>query len=238
MTSFPGFSPGTRSVPVPSPLLGPLLEEITDVAELKCTLRFLWHLAQRRGQPRAVPASVLLNDDVLLASLGSGLTISQGFRAAVGRGTLLTASIAITPGGSREPAYLLHTPENRRLADSDKSGPQLDGPLPQAGPPDASRPNIFVLYEENVGTLTPMVADELRDAETVYPWVWIKDAFREAVNSNKRSWRYISRILERWSTEGRGHGADGEPGRDTKALTAAEYLQRYGLPGGRRDRGE
>ena len=70
MAAFSGFSGGTRSVPVPSPLLGPLLEEITDVAELKCTLRFLWHLAQRKGQPRMVRASALLEDDVLLAALG------------------------------------------------------------------------------------------------------------------------------------------------------------------------
>jgi len=236
--SFSGFPSGTHSVPVPSPLLGPLLEEITDVAELKCTLRFLWHLAQRRGQPPAVPASVLLNDEVLLASLGSGAAISQGLRATVERGTLLEGFTNSIPGASREPAYLLHTPENRRLAEAMVPAPQRDGPLPQAEPPGASRPNIFVLYEDNVGTLTPIVADELRDAETVYPWAWIKDAFREAVNNNKRSWRYISRILERWSAEGRGHGADGEPGRDTKALTATEYLERYGLPDGRRDRRE
>ena len=60
-----------------------------------------------------------------------------------------------------------------------------------------------MLYEQNIGMLTPMIADELRDAERHYPAEWIADAFREAVELNKRSWRYVVRILERWRVEGR-----------------------------------
>jgi len=68
-------------------------------------------------------------------------------------------------------------------------------------------PNIFVLYEQNIGMLTPMIAEELREAEEQYPGEWIEDAIREAVNLNKRSWRYIVRILERWTTDGRDENA-------------------------------
>ena len=66
------------------------------------------------------------------------------------------------------------------------------------------RPTVFVLYEQNIGMLTPMIADELRDAERHYPAEWIADAFRQAVLHNKRSWKYVLAILERWRTEGRG----------------------------------
>ncbi len=66
------------------------------------------------------------------------------------------------------------------------------------------RPNIYVLYEQNIGPLTPLLADELKEAEDSYPAAWIEDAFRESVELNKRSWRYIQRILERWATEGKG----------------------------------
>ena len=72
----------------------------------------------------------------------------------------------------------------------------------------SERPPIFVLYEQNIGLLTPMIAEELRDAEKTYPADWIADAFREAVELNKRSWRYVLRILERWRHEGRGSGTD------------------------------
>ncbi len=65
------------------------------------------------------------------------------------------------------------------------------------------RPNIFVLYEQNIGLLSPLIADQLRDAANLYPQEWIEAAFREAVQYNKRSWKYISAILRRWETEGR-----------------------------------
>ncbi len=65
------------------------------------------------------------------------------------------------------------------------------------------RPNIFVLYEQNIGLLSPLIADELRDAADQYPAEWIEAAFREAVQHNKRKWSYIRAILKRWETEGR-----------------------------------
>jgi len=51
-----------------------------------------------------------------------------------------------------------------------------------------------------------MIAEELREAEKLYPLNWIRDAIKEAVTLNKRSWRYIAAILERWSTEGKIDG--------------------------------
>ena len=65
------------------------------------------------------------------------------------------------------------------------------------------RPNIFVLYEQNIGLLSPLLADELKDAADQYPEEWIEAAFREAVQHNKRKWSYIRAILRRWETEGR-----------------------------------
>jgi DNA replication protein len=52
--------------------------------------------------------------------------------------------------------------------------------------------------------LTPMLAEELKEAEKEYPAEWIADAFRIAVKQNKRSWAYINGILKRMKTEGRG----------------------------------
>jgi DNA replication protein len=68
---------------------------------------------------------------------------------------------------------------------------------------EIERPNIFVLYEQNIGLLAPMIADELKDAADQYPQDWIEAAFREAVQQNKRKWSYIRAILRRWETEGR-----------------------------------
>lgn len=65
------------------------------------------------------------------------------------------------------------------------------------------RPNIFILYEQNIGLLSPLIADELKEAAEQYPIEWIEAAFREAVLHNKRKWSYIRAILRRWETEGR-----------------------------------
>jgi len=65
------------------------------------------------------------------------------------------------------------------------------------------RPNIFILYEQNIGLLSPLIADELKDAAELYPAEWIEAAFREAILHNKRKWSYIRAILRRWETEGR-----------------------------------
>jgi DnaD/phage-associated family protein len=68
---------------------------------------------------------------------------------------------------------------------------------------EIDRPNIFALYEQNIGLLTPLIAEDLKDAISHYPEEWIEAAFREALQHNKRKWSYISAILRRWETEGR-----------------------------------
>jgi DnaD/phage-associated family protein len=67
----------------------------------------------------------------------------------------------------------------------------------------SSRPDIYTLYEQNIGALTPILSERLREAENLYPAAWIEEAFAEAVNYNRRSWAYIIRILENWVTNGR-----------------------------------
>ncbi len=68
---------------------------------------------------------------------------------------------------------------------------------------EVERPNIFVLYEQNIGLLSPLIAEDLKEAADQYPAEWIEAAFREAVQHNKRKWSYIRAILRRWETEGR-----------------------------------
>lgn len=69
---------------------------------------------------------------------------------------------------------------------------------------EVDRPNIFTLYEQNIGLLPPLVAEELREAGDRYPQEWIEEAFRLAAQQNKRKWSYIRAILRRWETEGKG----------------------------------
>ena len=211
-STFTGFGAATKRLPVPAPLLASLLADITDCAELKCTLRFLWYEAQQSGAPKRVPAASLRADEVLLKALGSEEETDRGVALAVDRGTL------IETGGW----LLLRTPQNERAAEGLGAAPVqvLVGH-------QSERPNIFQLYEENIGILTPMVADELRAAEEEYPPEWVEAAIREAAAGNVRSWRYAAAVLERWKREGKGTRSSGKPERHPKKVPAEDFLDRW-----------
>lgn len=229
---FTGFPRGVRCTPVPDPVLGSLLEQIQDLAELKVTLRGLWLLNQKRGALRYVTLEEFLNDRALLQGLktqqgDSRGAIKRGLELAVGRKTFLT--FQTNAAGAEQRVYLLNTENGRRALAQMRRG---NGVLPQSGayeegfgePSAQSRPNIFALFEDNVGTISPLLAEELKEAEQRYPASWIYDAFKIAVDENKRSWRYVAGILRRWAAEGRDHG---EPGRHSKEDNSTRYLEEY-----------
>ena len=75
----------------------------------------------------------------------------------------------------------------------------------------------FRIYEQNIGPLTPLIADsikaweeELKDAS------WISEAIGEAVKNNKRNWKYCEAILKRWQTEGKDNGKKRQAGAGKK----------------------
>jgi DnaD/phage-associated family protein len=63
--------------------------------------------------------------------------------------------------------------------------------------------SLYRVYEQEVGVLSPFVADSLKDMEGEYGSTLVIDAIREASMNNKRSIRYIEAILRNWSTAGR-----------------------------------
>lgn len=207
---FSGFTNRVRSIPAPAPLFGTLLEQIDDLPELKCLLRIIWMLQQKKGYPRFVTHSEALADRALATSIGSEHdAVSRALDACVRRGTLAMA--IIVSEGAEERLYALNTDRDRRAlvgvkADAFVVGNTLTEPTPEPWDATVERPNIFALYESNIGMLSPMIADELKEAESLYPTEWIEDAFREAALQNVRNWRYIVRILESWEREGRSRG--------------------------------
>ena len=124
----------------------------------------------------------------------------------------------------------LYTKRDREAVDRIRNGEiRLPGIEAKPAPEEAisrPKPNIFALYEENIGLLTPIIAEELKEAEKLYPEQWLADAFKEAVNANRRSWRFVAFLLERWATEGK---KDGTYRRNLKATDPDKYVKdRYG----------
>jgi DnaD/phage-associated family protein len=128
-----------------------------------------------------------------------GDVFRRGLEAAVHRSTLARA--VIEAGDAEEELFVVNTPANRKaLAALDGRQLEIAAVLP---PADAEGvPNVFTLYEENIGNITPLIAEDLKEAEERFPPEWVREAMKEAVLANKRSWRYVRSILRRWETEG------------------------------------
>jgi DnaD/phage-associated family protein len=62
--------------------------------------------------------------------------------------------------------------------------------------------DLIKLYEENIGLITPIIADELKDICHEYPLEWFKAAVKEACSAGARNLKYIRRILDRWRVDG------------------------------------
>jgi DNA replication protein len=232
MEQFKGFPAKTQFTPLPSLFFSTLLPQIGDIAELKVTLYLLSTLYRRRGYPRFVSLGELLGSDSLMHSLGRAAepatgALTRALEMATRRGTIL--HLVLDKGGVTEDVYFLNTESDREAVAKIQSG-ELSLPGLKASRQSyletEEPPDIFTLYEQNVGMLTPMIAEELKEAERLYPADWIRDAVREAVTQNKRKWSYISAILERWSAEGRESGAHRQ---DSKKQDPDKYIkQKYG----------
>jgi DnaD/phage-associated family protein len=104
---------------------------------------------------------------------------------------------------------------DRKEGDTAKASPasqKVDKWVEQRWQVQTQRTDIYTLFEQNIATLTPLISEQLREAEQLYPPEWIVDAFSEAVSYNRRNWRYIARILENWAIEGRRGYAEQERG--------------------------
>ncbi len=232
MNEFNGFPSRMEYTPVPNIFLNNLLPEITDMAELKATLHIFRLLYFKKGSPQFITFNELTSDIGLMSSMKEiGKSPEEILRQALESATQRKTILRITAqDGNREDIFLLNTEANREAVEKIKNGEiHLPGLETKHMAPEITtekQPNIFTLYEENVGLLTPMIAEELRDAEKTYPELWIKDAIKEAVNAGKRNWRYISAILERWATEGK---SDGTHLRDFKKTDPDKFIKgKYG----------
>ncbi|MGQ9598781.1 MAG: DnaD domain-containing protein [Anaerolineae bacterium] len=230
MKGFMGFQAGKQPVtPVPNLFFSELLPEMDHLGELKVTLYLFWLLAQKKGERQYVSGEELATDRRLLRGLASAgaspeQALSEALDRAIARRTLLRVSVG--EGSARRDWYFINSERGRRAVNDLLAGKwtpvQTDQPLPL----QVERPNIFVLYEQNIGPLTPLLAEELMEAEKTYPAAWIEDAFREAVELNKRSWRYIQRILERWAHEGKSdETARRSDERDRRRFIEGEYAE-------------
>jgi DnaD/phage-associated family protein len=139
--------------------------------------------------------------------LEADTVLDEALERCLERGTFLKATLDIDARAIDY--YFLNTPKGRAAVQA-----IANGEWRHSGDPSlllemaVERPSIYSLYEENIGPLTPMIAETLQDAEDTYPDKWIEEAVRIAVENNVRRWSYVDAILKRWQEGGRDERED------------------------------
>ena len=230
MKGFAGFTTDAGDVRLPANFFSELLPLVDDLAELKLTL-YLLHAQAATEAPLFFALEALGQEPVLLQALAAAepgpaeKTLARTLEQMVARGVLL--QVVVSKENVAQQRYLVNTDAGRQMAAEIRTGRQPQAAV-QAGPASmrVERPNIFVLYEQNVGMLQPLIVDELKDAEKTYPMAWIEEAFQISVERNARHWRYIRAILERWAREGKTDGTDqGDSESTRRRYVEGEYGQ-------------
>ncbi len=208
-----GFLVATApTVAIPLPFFTDVLPQIRNLEELHVTLTLFRHVAEGGGMETPIAERALLRDRLLREALrreGSPRDprerLASGLDLAVARGTALRFTASV--GRRQQSWYYVNTAANRGTVTAMAEGRAQPPPVlwddEQAPRIQVDRPNLFRLYEQNIGPLTPLLADRMIHAMEEYPTDWIEEAIEESVAYNRRSWRYIQRILEQWMAQGR-----------------------------------
>lgn len=212
---FGGFTSGkVRFTRVPEQFFTELIPMIDDLNEWKIILYTLWALDRREGEIRYLRLSEIDHDEALVGSLTKGKNSSENLLQkaiadAEEHQVILTAPLK----GSEDRLIFLNTPRSQAVWKSFKQGKWQPGTERYAPVSiNTVKPNIFQLYEQHIGALTPLIAEMLKSAEDDYPEEWFEDAFKIAVANNVRKWKYVDAILRSWQERGR----DDEDRRDNQ----------------------
>ena len=213
MDKFSGFTSSETFTQIPNSFIH-LLKEIDDAAELKVTLYAIWRIEHIEGHFRA-----MCQTDFEPESLGMSLEeIQIGLEKSVERGTLLRSQ------HEADVFYFLNSPRGRLAAEAFAKGNWREFAKIMSAPRNKS--NIFKLYEENIGPITPLLSDMLREAEKNYPSEWFEEAFEIAVSRNIRNWKYVEAILARWKEKGKDERKDQQDiVKDAKRYTDSDFSE-------------
>ncbi|MFP4321806.1 MAG: DnaD domain-containing protein [Anaerolineales bacterium] len=215
MQGFNGFPDGALpTLPLPRQFFSDVMPYIDHLGEMKVTLYVFWAMYAQEGRYRYVKLSEILADNHFMRGMpahlqGPEAAVRDGLERAIARGTLLYLDIQIND--QPETIYFVNGEKGRRALADLRGGiwqPETaHRPLSMVG----ERPNLFRLYEQNIGMLSPMIADQLQDLERDYSAEWLADAIRVAAHNNKRSLNYIIALLKSWHAKGRDKNTQAQP---------------------------
>ena len=197
MVPFKGFADSAaEGISVPEPFLTDVLPQIDSLDELKICLQFFRWLNSQPGLDRYVS-----QDAVLEHALEENGTLTNE-RVLIALAQACEHGVLLQVNYDGEPFYFLNTPRARSIQRAIAKGVWRPDSV-QASVVQPQRPNLYQLYEQNIGPLTPILSQVLADAENTYPAEWLEEAISLAVKKNVRNWNYVEAILRSWKEKGR-----------------------------------
>lgn len=182
-----------------------VLPRLQDPDAIKVMLYIQARIAEQEGENRYLFVRQITNSATLQQWFsGSDFEerIRQTLKQLMARGFLLSSKHNALPK-----RILLFENNEAGKATLERLQDGLWQPTPTDHPVEKSQnqpqKNIYQLYEENIGPLTPLLSEDLTAAADEYPHQWIEDAIHIAVQNNARSWRYVDAVLKSWQKEGK-----------------------------------
>jgi DNA replication protein len=130
-----------------------------------------WHSNQQSSTIRYFRFIDFTSDPTLIEMVGGEVGLHSALAGLVDLHAVLEAEL----DWMDEVYYFINTPQGRAAAQAIRSGAWQDFSQDrQAINLVDESPNIFELYEKNIGVITPMMAEILKEDEAIYPASWIQ----------------------------------------------------------------
>lgn len=203
---FTGFTGGKSTlVKIPSVFFSDLLPQLTNIDDIRVALFVFFRFENMETPYCFVCIRDFEANGQFLRSFDQDpiLALNKANRSLqnlVNVGMLVSASMS--EDNQNEILFFLNSPKGKAARAALQEGKWSPGETLLTLPSLNQQDNVFLLYEQNIGPITPIISDALKDAEDTYPSPWIHAAFKLAVERNKRNWRYIHSILRRWKEVG------------------------------------
>jgi len=184
-------------------------------------MRVYMHLARRAGaNNEAWPSYQSVGDHCFAFSDNPSTRKSMARKAIddlIESGLIEKGSRTRKDGGSTSNMYTLVDHEKQEGVPIGTGGANRHGgvPIGTKGTPIEDNPKkttttessefgeICTVYESNIGLLTPMIGDKIKDAMGDYPTSWIVEGIQAAVTAEARHWNYVMGCLKNWKREGK-----------------------------------
>ena len=180
------------------------LPRLADADMIKVLLYIQSRFNQQEGENHYLFVRQILHSTTLQHWMGGSNEeerIRMVLKSAISSGFLLSGKIH-TDG--KKTLIFFNNQEGKATLDRLQKGLWQPSPTDHPrGQETQPQKNIYQLYEENIGPLTPLLSEDLTAAQEEFPHHWIEEAIHIAVQNNARSWRYIDAVLKSWQKEGK-----------------------------------